>query len=339
MRILFVELLGGLGDVLIALSAMQSIARTHQTTIAVLTLAPGGFLLEHDPFIDRVIYAEKGKARQAVENLLRGESFDLIVSDTCYDDIDKIIANSDAKHVVTNLWRSPPPNQFVSDRFVQILIAEGLIAPDAVQPAKLYLTDQEREMAQHRLGTLKRPIVLLCPDAGMAIKRWSETNFIELGQKLQQQYKASIVVPIGSDANQVEFIVERIGGNIKTWRSGTLRELAAMFSHADLMIAADTGPARIAAAVGVPTVTLFGPSWAERYGQPKPHVNLQGYPACTERKIENFTVQSCWYSGNCPLPSELRKPQSANWATCVDEISIDRVMAAIAQLLEAQVIL
>lgn len=339
MRILFVELLGGLGDVLIAIGAMQALARTHQTAITVLTFAPGGFLLQHDPFVDRVIYAEKGKAREAVENLLHCESFDLIVSDTSYDAIDKLIASSDAERVVTNLWRSPPANQFVSDRFLQILIAESLIVPDAVQPAKLYLTEQERQTAQNQLGKLNHPIVLLCPDAGMQIKRWSEGNFIEVGQKLQQQYNGSIVVPVGSDANQVESIVKQIGGNTKIWQSGTLRELAAMFSHADLMIAADTGPARIAAAVGVPTITLFGPSWAERYGQPNPHINLQGYPACPERKIENFTVQSCWYSGDCPVAPQLREALNAEWATCVDAISVDRVMAAIAQLLEAQNIL
>ena len=40
--ILFVELLGGIGDVLIALPAIQALARSHpDAKLAVLTFAPG----------------------------------------------------------------------------------------------------------------------------------------------------------------------------------------------------------------------------------------------------------------------------------------------------------
>ncbi|MEP0917530.1 hypothetical protein NC981_11920 [Leptolyngbya sp. DQ-M1] len=330
-QILFIELLGGIGDVLIALSAIQALRRSHnQAKMTVLTFAPGGLLLEHDPFIERVVYADKHNVRQAIEQLLSEQTFDLIVSDTNYDRIDQLIS-SRADRVVSNLWRSPPPNQFVSDRFTQILLSEGLILESAILPPKLYLTPEEYQAAREKLAGLAPPLVVLCPDAGMKIKRWDERNFIQLGQRLE----AAIVVLVGSDREQAALISDQIN-NAKLWELGTLRELAAMLSQVDLMIASDTGAARVAAAVGTPTITLFGPSWYERYGQPQPHVNLQGYLNCPERRIENFTVQSCWYSGECSVPTELRSAQSADWATCVDEISVDRVMAVATQLLEAQ---
>ncbi len=319
-QILFIELLGGIGDILIALSAIQALARSHvQAEITVLTFAPGGLLLETDPLIDRVVYAEKGNVRAAIEQLLSQQKFDLIVSDTNYDRIDQLISGR-ADRVVTNLWRSPPANQFVSDRFIEILRSEGLILESA--PPQLHLTSEECQAAREKLAGLARPIVVFCPDAGMRIKRWDERNFVELGQKLE----ASIVVLVGSDREQAMFISDKLH-HATVWELGTLRELAAMLAQADLMIAGDTGAARIAAAVGTLTITLFGASWYERYGQPEPHVNLQGYLNCPERRIENFTVQSCWYSGECPI---------ADWATCVDEISVDRVMAVADKLLEAQ---
>jgi ADP-heptose:LPS heptosyltransferase len=321
-QILLIELLGGIGDVLIALSAIQALSRSHvQAKVTVLTFAPGGSLLETDRWIDRVVYAEKGNVRSSIEQLLNQQSFDLIVSDTNYDQIDELIRDR-ADRVITNLWRSPPPNQFVSDRFIEILLSEKLILETAIAPPKLYLTAQEYQTAREKLADLPRPIAVLCPDAGMRIKRWDERNFIELGQKLA----ASIVVLVGSDSEQARFIANNIP-DAKLWGLGTLRELAALLSQVDLMIAGDTGAARIAAAVGTPTITLFGASWYERYGQPEPHINLQGCLNCPERRIENFTVQSCWYSGDCPI---------ADWATCVDEISVDRVMAAAVKLLEAQ---
>jgi len=54
------------------------------------------------------------------------------------------------------------------------------------------------------------------------------------------------------------------------------------------MVAADTGPAQCTAALDVPTVA-HGPSWHGRYGQPLPHINLQGYPECLSATSGNFT--------------------------------------------------
>jgi ADP-heptose:LPS heptosyltransferase len=257
-NILFIELLGGIGDVLIALPAIQALSRTfEQSHLTVLTFAPGGALLETDPLIHQVIYAEKGNAYQAVQKVLNKQKFDIIVSDTNHDDIDKIILQSDAETVVTNLWRSPPANQLVSDRFIEILLSEGLITPSSVQPPQLHLTPEERQLAQEKLGNLHSPIVVLCPDAGMGIKRWSEVNFVQLGNVLQAKFGASVVIPVGADLNQAKQIVNHIHNDFQLWLPGTLRELAAMFSLTHLMIASDTGPARIAAAVGIPTITLF----------------------------------------------------------------------------------
>ncbi|ARV59749.1 glycosyl transferase [Nostocales cyanobacterium HT-58-2] len=321
-KILFVELLGGIGDVFIALSAIHALARTHPATeLTVLTFPPGGELLKSDPLIQRVVYAEYDKAKQAVVELLSGETFDLIVSDTNYDDIDKVLQNSGASRVVTNLWRQPPPDELVGDRFVNILLAEGFINPDVIKPAQLYLTQDEVNRAQKLFDDVRRPLIFLCPDAGMAIKRWSEVNFITLGQILQQRWGATVIIPVGSDAKQAESIAFEIGGDARILTRGQLRDLAAALAYADLVIAADTGPARIAAALNVLTITLFGPSWHGRYGQPSPHVNLQGYPECPERNVSNFTVQRCWYGGVCPLDK--------GWQSCMDGISVDEVLGVV----------
>ena len=326
--ILFVELLGGIGDVLIALPAIQALGRAYPgAKLTVLTAAPGGELIKCDPLIHEVICLDLQQdqtahlARTAVEAVLKRDRFDLIVSDTNYDGIAQVIQQSSTPTVVTNLWRSPPPDQRVGDRFLHILQAEGLIAATHIAPVQLHLTLAERLHAQQQLGAIAQPLVILYPDAGMAIKRWSTANFVHVGRALQQQYQATIVVPIGSDPEQSAQIVQAIGHPATLWAKGTLRELAALMATATLVIASDTGPARMAAALHTPTITLFGPSWHDRYGQPAPHVNLQGDPDCPERDISNFTTQRCWYSGECPFD---------RWQTCLEDISPAQVLAAAA---------
>ncbi|XGV98554.1 MAG: glycosyltransferase family 9 protein [Leptolyngbya sp. BL-A-14] len=330
--ILVIELLGGIGDVLIALPAIQALGRAHpQAKLTVLTFSPGGDLLQHDPLIHTVMMIPPDQkqvpyaARNIVKALLDRAQFDLIVSDTTYDGIDALIEQSHALQVVSNLWRSPPPHQKVSDRFLYILQAEGLITPDDIAPAQLHLLPAEREAARHQLGAMTQPLVILYPDAGMAIKRWSTASFVQVGKALQQDYNATIVVPAGADVEQAAHIARAIGGTATVWPQGTLRELAALMANAALVIASDTGPARIAAALHTPTITLFGPSWHDRYGQPAPHINLQGYPDCSERNISNFTTQPCWYSGECPFD---------RWQTCLEDISPAQVLAAAAPFLQ-----
>jgi len=330
-EVLFVELLGGLGDVLIALGAIQALARSHpEARLTVLTFPPGGELLEHDPLIHRVVHAPRPaparprRAREAVERLLAQKRWDLVVSDTSYDGIDALISSSGVPRTVTNLWRSPPSDEHVGERFLRLLLAEGLIEPDAVSPPRLHLTPEERSVAAEKLADARGPLSFLIPDAGMEVKRWPEENWGALGRALCDRYGAEVVVPVGSDPEQTTRVARLAGGCV--WPRGALRELAAALSCADLAVGADTGPVRITAALGVPTITLFGPSWHGRYGQTSPHVNLQGHHRCPQRIVSDFTQQPCWYHGTCTL-------ENRSWRSCLEDISTGDVLAAVAPFL------
>ena len=121
--ILFVELLGGLGDVLIALPAIQALARSHpEARLTALTFPPGAELLEGDPLIHEVVQvprpdsARPRRVREAVEELLARGDWDLVVSDTSYDGIDDLVRGCGASRAVANLWRFPPRDERVGER-------------------------------------------------------------------------------------------------------------------------------------------------------------------------------------------------------------------------------
>jgi ADP-heptose:LPS heptosyltransferase len=325
-RILFVELLSGIGDLIIALPAIQALGRSHpDAELTVLTYFPGGDLLREDPLIDRVVYAPR-RPRLMLDDLLTRQRFDLVVSDSRFDGIHEAIERCGARRTVTNLWHTPPPDRRVGDRFLDILLGEQLIAPTAMAPARLHVAPRERAWAERKLSD-RHPLVFLVPDAGMPIKRWPGDRYVAVGRALRQDAGAAVVVAVGSDSNQSTAIATAIGGDARIWPRGALRRLAAALSCADLVVAPDSGPAHISAALGVPTITLFGPSWHQRYGQPAPHVNLQGCPGCPERLIADFTKQQCWYAGLCPI---------APWRTCLEDISPDEVLAAALPILGAR---
>lgn len=333
-EILFVELLGGLGDVLISLQAIQALARSYpEARLTVLTFPPGGELLEGDPLVHEVVHAPKPdstrphRAREAVEDLLARGGWDLVVSDTSYDGIDDLIRSYGAARTVTNMWRSPPPDEHVGERFSRILLADGLIEPGNIFPPRLHLTPEERSAAAERLADLRHPLAFLLPDAGMEVKRWPEERWGALGRALCNRHGVDVVVPVGSDPEQALRVARLVGEQARVWPHGPLRELAAALSCADIAVGADTGPLRIAATLDVPTVMLFGPAWHGRYGQPPPHVNLQGHPDCPQRIVSDFTQQPCWYSGTCTL-------EDRPWRTCLEDISVEDALAAVAIFLD-----
>src|SRR5215212_7885514 len=196
-EILFVELLGGIGDVLISLGAIQALARSYPgARLTVLPFPPGGEWREDEPLIHAVADAPSPDstrphgARGAVERLLARGDWDLVVSDTSYDGIDGLIRGCAAPLTVDNMWRSPPPDERVDERFLRILSEEGLIRPEAISPARLHLTPEERSVATEELTGLRRPLVFLLPDAGMAVKRWPEESWGCLGRALRERYGA-----------------------------------------------------------------------------------------------------------------------------------------------------
>ncbi len=326
---LFVELIGGIGDLVIALPAMQALSRSYPTAeLTVLAYGPGTALLDHDPHIANAITVDestgKRAARLAVDAVLHASQYDLIVSDANYDGIDQAIAKSSATNVVTNLWRHPPQNERAAERFLTLLRADGIISSASIAPPRIYLTDGEREQARCTLGERPRPFVFLCPDSGKQVKRWPPANFAWLGRELAHRRGATLIVPASDNLAAAQMIAASIGDAALVWPKGSLRDMTAALSWADLVVAADTGLTHIAAALHRPVTVLFGPTQPARYGQPAPNINLQGYPGCRERAPLNYTTQRCWQLDRCPY---------GIWPSCLVTIHPHTVLASALSLL------
>jgi ADP-heptose:LPS heptosyltransferase len=327
--VLVVELLGGFGDLLLALPAIHALARSHPgARVTVLTFAPGSDLLEADPLVAEVVVARPGppdeQARQVAKLAARG--FDLIVSDSRYGGIPAILADSGAPWVVDDLWRRPPPDQRIDLRFLDLLAADGVIDPGLRRlPPRVALTAAERADGTARvdalLGAGPAP-VLLVPEAGMGIKEWGEARFAALGRELVAA-GARVLVAAGARPAIAAAVAAAVPGTAVLPRL-PLRALAAVAAACAACVAGDTGPARLASAVGTPTVALFGPSWAGRFGLRDDHISLQAPVPCPIRRPANMTEQTCWYSGECGLEGR---------HSCLDDLTVTDVRRALAGLL------
>ncbi|HET7341081.1 MAG TPA: glycosyltransferase family 9 protein, partial [Methylomirabilota bacterium] len=116
----------------------------------------------------------------------------------------------------------------------------------------------------------QRRLVVLNPGAGRSDKRWPVEHFAALAARLTQEAAAHVVVVWGpGEAAAARAIVAgsaSAGPRALLAPPTDLHELLALLRRASLMVAADTGPLHLAAALGTPCVGLYGPTSPERNG-------------------------------------------------------------------------
>lgn len=137
----------------------------------------------------------------------------------------------------------------------------GLQPGQAVQP-RLVVTEEEREAARARLQKTESPKIILHP-GGFAARRWRIEHYRELADSLQRSGLS--VVLTGSPAEAEQFARQALSNSplhetvLNLMGKLSVRELVAVIAESHAVVSGATGPAHVAAACGVPNVSLFDP--------------------------------------------------------------------------------
>ncbi len=172
----------------------------------------------------------------------------------------------------------------------------SLLAPLGIQMdvhslKPLYIPDEDRVMLRKWLYRKeiqdKHRIVVIHPGSGERGKtrRWPEESFIELtGLVLRNTDSTVIFCGSENEKNLTESICRVLGNDRVISATGELSitALAALLCQSVLFIGNDTGPMHLAAAMGTPTIGLFGPETPVRYGPfGDNNFNIYGTASCS----------------------------------------------------------
>ncbi len=107
------------------------------------------------------------------------------------------------------------------------------------------------------------PLVALHPGSGSPRKNWGLENWAAVATGLVAR-GARLAIVSGEAEQEViaafEGMLGAAGVAAEAWKNLPLTELAGRFAHASLFLGHDSGPSHLAAACGVRSVVLFGPS-------------------------------------------------------------------------------
>jgi heptosyltransferase-2 len=183
--------------------------------------------------------------------------------------------------------------------------------PEIVVPA-----DEIAQWLERRaLAAPPRPLVALAPGAVGPGKRWASHNYAELARRLTA---AGIGVWVLGGPNEAPFAREIVatGGNgVRDLTGNDLRDAIIALAAVDGVVSNDSGLMHVAAAIGVPSVALFGPTDPRLWGPLNPlaaaiePLSDRACPRCAKRNCDDVSHRD------------------------VDEITVDRVFDAVSKTL------
>lgn len=212
-------------------------------------------------------------------------------------------------------WRPASREQHVVEQHLGVLRAFGI---DAVSEASFPLPaskESDRVMGCYLDSLPAGPperLVAVHPGAGWATKRWPVERYALLADRIHRELGGTILILWGPGEEPMAWQMrDRMKEESHVSCSTSVSELISLFRRCHLLVAGDTGPLHLAAACGLPTVGIFGPTSPLRNGP-------YGAPAAV---------------AHVPLPCSNCYGRSCSYGLlCLDTLTVEAVFARVGAL-------
>jgi len=177
----------------------------------------------------------------------------------------------------------------------------------------LAVTQKAADVINQRLaqgGLYDGDIALIHPATAFATKQWATQNFARVAEWLAERGLASVAVGAPEDREILKSLLEQAAVPI-TSLDLSLPEVAALAARSRIFVGNDSGIAHIAAAVGTPSVVIFGSSNVAHW--------RPWNKAAAEVVLEEMSCQPChgYFCEKFPQPE------------CILRVPVERVVTAI----------
>lgn len=284
-----------LGDMLCVVPLLRALRAAHpQAHIALLASPVNAAVMHSNRWLDDVILFDKRRYLEgatlrtgAIRELfrsLRSPAFDLVltpatVSMSGTSDLLAMVTRAPVRIGPGRLEGRPNPSAAVYTHPVpldwsgqphrhqtlrNLDIAGALRLPEVplhseitLKQAELYAAKSFLSKRSHDPGSF----IVYHPGAGKPPNRWPADRFARLAREVAGETGLGVLVTSGSfDREPVGVMAEGLGRAFTLVENRPIREVAAILAMARLVVSNDTGIMHVAAAVGTPVLSLFGPT-------------------------------------------------------------------------------
>lgn len=285
-KILIIRL-SSLGDIIHCLPVSYNLRKSYpKARITWLVREKYKELLEMDASLDEIIEIKNISPRRLfgrineifrIINVIRGKKFDIVLDLHCalITNIIAIFSNSPLKlgidkrnelgFKVLKYYPLPKNKKFHRiNAYLSILNLMGIGNHEIKYSFRIPTKDKDQilNLLKEYGYSPRETVIAIHPGTAWEIKQWGIEKFAEVSSILTARYNSKVIIICGPKENHLErdSIIELFSPKASFTVCAQIKELAALLERCDLLIGNDSGPVHLAAALGIPTVSIFGPS-------------------------------------------------------------------------------
>lgn len=283
-KFLFITL-SNIGDALLTTPVLQFLHRYDESaTVDIVGDERSSMLFQHCPYRGEIYHKQKQRFLRGVPALLlelRRKRYDLVVD--LRTDILARLVRTEKRYVKTSRGGQI---HAVERHFAAISpLTEG----EEIPSTTLWLGQADRDYAAGVCRQLPgNRWLCIGPGANWDKKIWPAEKFVLAADELHGELDALVLLGNDSDNRQAELVAGRVRlPCVNLCGRTTLLQAGAVMERMSLFLGNDSGLGHIAAAVGAPSFTLFGPGNPARYHPWGPRA---AWLAAPDSNIENIPV-------------------------------------------------
>jgi heptosyltransferase-3 len=264
----------GIGDIVLSTIILDNLHQHFPVAeIDYLTERFAKSALKNNPLVNQVLTMHKTELSLKVAWRIRKEKYDIVIDLWSNPRSAQITFLSGAKIKIGYAYRgrkyaynflgtSSKGEVHSAEHNLELLKPLGI---DIISKnIHYYVGDLEKLVARDYFAenNLYDQIVFgIIPAGGWDSKRCDKNKWVEICKEAVKIFNCKILVLWGpGDEFDAEFIKENLGDVCLLAPKSSISQLAALIRRCNLVIANDSGPMHISAALGIPTLGIFGPT-------------------------------------------------------------------------------
>lgn len=275
-----------IGDIVHALPVLPRLRRKWpQAKLSWLVTPACAGMVERHPLIDEVILFQRKRFGRGWYNPaamfdlagfileLRRRQFDLVIDlqglfrsawVSRASGAPRRVGFSNARELAPVFYTDRVDCSWTNDHAVEryLKVASYLGCPSGQVDFSFAVDDDDRRFVEQAIPRGEKFAVLM-PGTNWSTKRWPVERFAALVAPLRDRFGLETVVA-GAPADRA--ITRQIPAKFDLTGKTNLRQVVALLERAKLVVANDTGPMHVAAALGIPLVAPYGPTEPGRTG-------------------------------------------------------------------------
>ncbi len=271
----------GIGDIVLSTIVLENLkAAFPNAKIDYLLESFAKETLENNPFINKIHTINKNELPFKIGINLRHENYDLVFDFYSNPRTAQITFLTGAKYRVGYSYRgrkyaynikaeSGRGNHHAAEHNLELLKTVDI--PVVSKKTHFYLDDNSKLFAkdfiEKNFNKSEESIIGIIPSGGWPSKRCDKEKWIEICETILKKYKAKFLILWGpGDEEDSKFIKEKLVSHTILPPQISIMQLGALINECNLIIANDSGPMHISAALNVTTLGIFGPTNPEHHG-------------------------------------------------------------------------